>query len=170
MLPARKEHLGKEEKYGLFDPLTGYLIKPQKPANDNFERSGLEKLATETEKEISNAISGQSIIYLDKYLEDGLKIPYNSSINPYINRRQNALHDFSDRVPGKHMHILPENVMGGILGFTYLGENFITLRADLTGETKKMVDIHESIHTPDEYETRILTNWIMSDKKSKYIQ
>jgi len=33
-----------------------------------------------------------------------------------------------------------------------------------------MVDIHESIHTPDEYETRILTDWIMMKQRPKYIK
>ena len=55
--------------------------------------------------------------------------------------------------------------MGGILGYTYLGESFMARRDDLTGSTARMVDIHESIHTPDEYETRILTDWIMEKPK-----
>ena len=80
------------------------------------------------------------------------------------------MHDFSDRVPGKFVNVFPESVMGGVLGFTYLGENFMGLRADLAGKMKKMVDIHESIHTPDEYETRILTDWIMMKQRPKYIK
>jgi len=43
-------------------------------------------------------------------------------------------------------------------------------RADLTGQTARMVDIHESIHTPDEYETRVLTSWIMEKVRGKYIK
>jgi hypothetical protein len=31
-----------------------------------------------------------------------------------------------------------------------------------------MVDIHESIHTPDEYETRVLTDHIMDKTPPKY--
>ena len=80
------------------------------------------------------------------------------------------MHNFEDRVPGKHVNVFPESIMGGVLGFTYLGENFMGLRADLTGRLKNMVDIHESIHTPDEYETRILTDWIMSKPKGKYVK
>ena len=80
------------------------------------------------------------------------------------------MHDFSDRVPGKHVDTLPGNLMGNVLGFTYLGQDRMTLRDDLVGKTKKMVDIHESIHTPDEYETRRLTDWIMSKANSKYIK
>ncbi len=96
-------------------------------------------------------------------------IDYQSTIGTYLNKRQEALTDFSDRVPGKFVNVFPESIMGGVLGFTYLGENFMGLREDLTGRLKKMVDIHESIHTPDEYETRILTDWIMSKERPKYI-
>ncbi|MBI2646955.1 hypothetical protein HYW99_00590 [Candidatus Woesearchaeota archaeon] len=84
--------------------------------------------------------------------------------------------DMSNRVPLKWLNILPETFMGGVLGFTYLGENFMTRRADLTGQTARMVDIHESIHTPDEYETRVLTSWIMesvfnkNEKYSKFVK
>ena len=76
----------------------------------------------------------------------------------------------TSRVPLKWLNILPESMMGGVLGFTYLGENFMGRRADLTGWTARMVDIHESIHTPDEYETRVLTSWIMEKARNKYIK
>ena len=82
----------------------------------------------------------------------------------------NSKEAMSNRVPLKWLNILPESVMGGVLGFTYLGENFMGRRADLTGSTARMVDIHESIHTPDEYETRILTSWIMEKARPKYIK
>jgi len=31
-----------------------------------------------------------------------------------------------------------------------------------------MVDLHESIHTPDEYETRVITEWMLSDDDTSY--
>ncbi|MBW2975945.1 hypothetical protein KY347_00705 [Candidatus Woesearchaeota archaeon] len=111
-----------------------------------------------------------SLVYENNYEQERLSVTYKSTIGTYLNRRQEAINDFTDRVPGKHMHILPESLMGGILGFTYLGENFMARRADLTGETAKMVDIHESIHTPNEYETRVLTSWIMAKERLKYIK
>ena len=40
----------------------------------------------------------------------------------------------------------------------------------LAGKTARMVDIHESIHTSDEYETRVLTSWIMEKGRGKYIK
>ncbi len=76
--------------------------------------------------------------------------------------------DFSERVPFKVLHIRPKNMMGGILGYTFLGESYMALRDDLIGSLKKEVDIHESIHTPDEYETRVLTWWMMERPKMQY--
>jgi len=111
-----------------------------------------------------------SLIYENNYEAERLSISYRSTIGAYLNRRQEALHNFEDRVPGKHVDILPASVMGGILGFTYLGQDRMTLRDDLIGDLRRMVDIHESIHTPDEYETRVLTDWIMSKPSMKYIK
>tara|TARA_Y100000294_G_C8562301_1_gene339513 strand:+ start:1872 stop:2747 length:876 start_codon:yes stop_codon:yes gene_type:complete len=110
------------------------------------------------------------LVYENNYEKERLNVSYKSTKSTYLNRRQDALHNFEDRVPGKHVNVFPESIMGGVLGFTYLGENFMGLRADLTGRLKNMVDIHESIHTPDEYETRILTDWIMSKPKGKYVK
>ncbi|GEM_PF-3041715 len=86
----------------------------------------------------------------------------------YLRKHVQSKEDMSERVPLKWLNILPETLMGGVLGFTYIGENFMGRRADLTGKTARMVDIHESIHTPDEYETRVITSWIMSKEKSAY--
>ena len=73
----------------------------------------------------------------------------------------------SQRVPLKWLNIFPSSGAGGLLGFTYLGDNSIHLREGLIGQ-KRMVDIHESIHTPDEYETRVLTDWIMEKPRVNY--
>jgi len=49
--------------------------------------------------------------------------------------------------------------------YDHLDENFIARRTDLTGSKARMVDVHEAIHTPDEYETRILTDWMLTREK-----
>ncbi len=125
---------------------------------------------TKEKQDKANKDYSVSFIYENSYGKERLSITYKSSKLPYLNKRLEALHDFTDRVPGKHMNTLPINLMGGILGFTYLGDNSITRRDDLTGSLAKMVDIHESIHTPNEYETRVLTTWIMSKERPKYIK
>ena len=102
--------------------------------------------------------------------KESLEITYKEKISSYLKKHIENKKDFSQRVHLKPLTILPANSMGSVLGFTYIGENFMARRADLTGKTARMVDIHESIHTPDEYETRCLTLWIMSRERSKYIK
>ena len=94
---------------------------------------------------------------------------YNISAD-YKKLVKDSKEDFSQRVHLKPLTILPKNSMGSVLGLTYIGENFMARRADLIGKTARMVDIHESIHTPDEYETRRITDWILSKERSKYIK
>ncbi len=87
----------------------------------------------------------------------------------YIQKHVETKEDHTEKVPLKPIHHMwPESIMGGILGFTYIGENFMGRRDDLTGWWARMVDIHESIHTPDEYETRVLTDHIMDKTPPKY--
>ena len=109
-----------------------------------------------------------TITYEDRYGEERLTITYQQQMKNYLKKHVNDKEDMTNRVPLKWLNILPESMMGGILGFTYIGDPAMGRRADLTGKTARMVDIHESIHTPDEYETRILTSWIMDKTKGKY--
>lgn len=143
--------------------ISGSLKKSNSNKNDD------RKIGAITEK---NSNYGSNEILKIKYRgskEEKAMIPdYVHAIISYLKSFERAKNDFSDRVPGKFVHIFPASYMGGVLGFTYLGDTFMGLRDDLTGETKKMVDIHESIHTNDEYETRIITDWIMSEEKNLY--
>ncbi|MBI1935946.1 hypothetical protein HYS31_05885 [Candidatus Woesearchaeota archaeon] len=121
-------------------------------------------------KEAKDKAAPYSVIitYTDNYTEERLSITYRQQLESYLKQHINSKEDMSERVPLKWVNILPETQMGGVLGFTYLGDHSMGRRADLTGKTARMVDIHESIHTPDEYETRCLTRWIMSKEKPKY--
>jgi len=110
------------------------------------------------------------ISYQDNYAEERLHITYKQQLKNYMQQHIESKEDMTNRVPLKWLNILPETMMGGVLGFTYLGDNSMGRRADLTGKTARMVDIHESIHTPDEYETRVLTSWIMEKTKLKYVK
>ncbi len=111
-----------------------------------------------------------NISYEDNYAEERLTITHKQQLKNYLQKHIQEKEDMSSRVPLKWLNILPETMMGGVLGFTYIGDHSMGRRADLTGSTARMVDIHESIHTPDEYETRCLTQWIMSKERSKYIK
>jgi len=105
------------------------------------------------------------IIYERNKTEEKLKVKYN--LRDYPTERERALQDFTGRVD-KTLHIFPKSVMGGVLGFTYLGENYMGRREDLSGSKALMVDVHEAIHTNNEYETRVLTNWILTRERPKY--
>ena len=111
-----------------------------------------------------------TINYIQNYEIERLSFSYSHQLKGYMKEHIKSKEDMTNRVPLKWLNILPENIMEGVLGFTYLGENFMGRRADLTGKTARMVDIHESIHTPDEYETRILTSWIMDKMRSRYVR
>src|SRR3989344_4817003 len=110
------------------------------------------------------------IAYEDRYGEERLTITYKQQLKNYLHKHIEEKEDMSNRVPLKWLNIMPETMMGGVLGFTYIGDASMGRRADLTGKTARMVDIHESIHTPDEYETRVLTSWIMEKMRPKYIR
>lgn len=108
---------------------------------------------------------------IDYFLEgsqEKLGASYSIPHEVYKDTAHEEKFDFSGRVPGKNVAVLAKSMMPGVLGFTYLGDNFMALRDDLIGDLKKMVDVHESIHTPDEYETRVLTEWIMARERPKY--
>jgi len=123
-------------------------------------------------KETRDKIAPYSIklIYENSYGEEILTITYKQQLKSYRQQHLESKEDMTNRVPLKWLNILPESLMGGVLGFTYIGDGSMGRRADLTGKTARMVDIHESIHTPDEYETRVLTSWIMEKIKSKYVR
>ena len=118
-------------------------------------------------KDVETNDTPKNQVYMDNYQQDRLLAPYASVIGAYLDRRIEAMHDFSDRVPGKQLNTFPVSGNEGLFGYTFLGDVKIWRRDDLTGDFAKMVDIHESIHTPDEYETRILTDWIMSKQPYK---
>lgn len=169
---VKYEENGNEEKLSVKVKSDGYSkkgiseqINKLKENKDAYSFEIIKEKQDKTTKDYS-----VGFIYENNYGKERLSITYKSSKRSYLDKRLEALHDFSDRVPGKHMNTLPVNIMGGILGFTYLGDNSITRRDDLTGSLAKMVDIHECIHTPDEYETRRITEWIMARERPRYIK
>lgn len=106
-----------------------------------------------------------NVLYESNNGKERLEVKYN--LRDYPTERENALQDFTNQLD-KTLHIMPKSIMGGVLGYTYLGENFMARRDDLSGSKALMVDVHEAIHTPDEYETRILTDWILSRERMRY--
>ena len=53
----------------------------------------------------------------------------------------------------------------GLYGFTYLGWDYMAINDNLQAEQDYETQVHEAIHTPDEYETRVLTKWMLEDSE-----
>jgi len=143
------------------------LIKYSTPL---FERKDEEEqeLSDLVDKNKINGNNHENLAYVDNYQQEREGIIYSSVIGAYLDRRLESMHDFTDRVPGKNLETFPVSGNEGLYGYTFLGDIKAWRRDDLSGNFAKMVDIHESIHTPDEYETRILTDWIMTMPLIKY--
>ena len=135
-----------------------------------FERKDEEELSDLVDKNEVNDNDRENLVYIDNYQQERQCTIYSSVIGAYRDRRIESMHDFTDRVPGKNLETFPVSGNEGLYGYTFLGDIKAWRRDDLSGNFAKMVDIHESIHTPDEYETRILTDWIMTKQISKYIK
>ena len=135
-----------------------------------FERKDEEELSDLVDKNEVSDNNRENLVYIDNYQQERQGTIYSSAIGDYRDRRIESMHDFTDRVPGKNLETFPVSGNEGLYGYTFLGDIRAWRRDDLSGNFAKMVDIHESIHTPDEYETRILTDWIMTKQISKYIK
>lgn len=80
----------------------------------------------------------------------------------YHEKRNEEMRDTSNLVPFKSLIV---DKFPGLYGWTILTDNVMGLDEGLQKgdpEFKKMVYVHEAIHTPDEFETRMITDWIMS--------
>ena len=123
---------------------------------------GAEKIEIDRKKKTS---SEYAILFSYDKVEQGYHVKYVTQ--EYSERIEKTRQDFTSRLD-KALEILPKSLMGGVLGFTYLGSGKMARRADLFGDMAKMVDVHEAIHTPDEYETRVLTSWMLRMERPKY--
>tara|TARA_Y100000310_G_C20570602_1_gene757803 strand:- start:292 stop:1041 length:750 start_codon:yes stop_codon:yes gene_type:complete len=127
----------------------------------------ISKYSVKVSKGLSEEEKGYSIFIKYEGKGKSVGVEYSIPISLYLELREEALQDFTNAVD-KSLEILPPSIMGGVLGFTYLGENYMARRSDLTGGKAYMVDVHEAIHTPDEYETRVLVSWMLSRTVSVY--
>lgn len=170
------EELKIEEKakvsYELFIPVSDlgydkvdmkYIVRKEKEAFELDLRSDKEGVSLKVEKKADNEIP-YSILFSYDSVKGGYKVKYEAG---YKEKVENARQDFTNRLD-KALEILPKSLMGGILGFTYLGSGKMARRDDLFGDMALLVDVHEAIHTADEYETRVLTDWILKRENPKY--
>lgn len=108
-------------------------------------------------------------VSLDERVKKGKDSTYFHS-DSYLDRFRNEKKDVSRFLPATTFRTFPKSGFEWLCGWTYRDGN-INIREDLQGEKKQEVVVHESIHTPDEYETRRLTEWIlegMFPKEKRY--
>jgi len=149
------------------------IVKKEKKQEQEQQKDiDIKRKTDEEEKETKNVVIpqlGQDIFYQSAAQNQSPN--YGPVLASYLERRQESLHDFTDRVPGKQLHTFPSSGNAGLYGYTFLGDVNAWRRDDLIGtEFAMMVDVHECIHTPDEYETRRITEWMMEKENSKYIK
>jgi hypothetical protein len=85
--------------------------------------------------------------------------PKKSFTEEYEANRRIAKKDFTCLAPNKRMEKL--KMPDGLYGFTYLGSDYMAINDSLLPEKNYETQVHEAIHTNDEYETRVLTRWML---------
>ena len=98
------------------------------------------------------------IIYVMTYLRQQYKRK-KSFPEEYDHKRRLSLVDFTDRVPEKRMR--KERLPSGLYGYTSLGLDYMVINDNLSFDQDYKTQVHEAIHTENEYETRVLTEWML---------
>src|SRR3989338_7595263 len=91
---------------------------------------------------------------------------YNVPVQDYPDKRSDDIEDTTRFLPVKNQ--IFEFMPDGLFGYTSIGSDKVYINQRLFGEKKEETIVHESIHTPDEYETRVITSWILNKETSKY--
>ena len=87
----------------------------------------------------------------------------------YLVRNERAKQDHTNKAPNKQLE--KERLPWGFYGYTYLGHNqmWINELLDYTPEFKKEVEVHEAIHTDNEYETRVISRDMVKEEPREEI-
>ena len=143
---------------------TRYRVVAEKKENNT-------KINKEVDNMLLNQISNATSQYLSappKTIKQ--KVSYKPIKADYNKQRTRQVNDTTRNIPVKQIAFWPKSWMGGILGLTVLGWDWVAIRDDQHDKEFQYVDTHECIHTEDEYETRILTDWVLSKKRDNYIR
>lgn len=90
-------------------------------------------------------------------------INYFSFVKDYFQDLLRSKQDFTNNIPNKKLIIEPKSILGGVLGWTILGWDTMGKRDDMNySHMNRYVEVHEGIHTDDEYETRVISDWMLS--------
>ena len=82
----------------------------------------------------------------------------------YLVRNERMRADHTNKIPDKRVEMA--RMPWGLFGYTYLGEGKQWLNELLyqTPDFKREVDLHEAIHTNDEYETRVVSKDMLREE------
>jgi len=97
------------------------------------------------------------IAHSDKYR------PKNSCDIDYLVKREIEKEDFTSRIDKK---VIKLDLPKGLYGFTYLFHGQMYINNALERSQDEETQLHEAIHTDNEYETRILTSHMLDINKS----
>ncbi len=109
---------------------------------------------------------------LDIYYQDTagneykVRIDYSIPFGNYMQKLEESRQDFTNLAPNKWVEKMP--LSPGFYGFTYLGEQWMGVNDNLLPAQNFKTQLHEAIHTDNEYETRLITDWMLSREKPKY--
>tara|TARA_Y100000031_G_C8117537_1_gene336622 strand:- start:398 stop:775 length:378 start_codon:yes stop_codon:yes gene_type:complete len=100
--------------------------------------------------------------FWNEYYADRTIAKTYSPFDSYLDKFRAEQRDLLKFIPSVNIRKFPLNGNRGLYGWTYRDKSAqVNIREDLTEDFKTEVIVHEAIHTPDEYETRRLTEWIM---------
>ena len=136
--------------------------KKENKKDDKTNKNYFEENIVNSEKLIKKNIGNKN--YSVNYSAARIKNYFKESIS-YVKKIIRERQDFTKHVPNKALNLIPSYVVAaGLLGYTYLGAGAIHRGSQYDLQDKSyMVDVHECIHTNDEYETRILTEWMLEE-------
>lgn len=70
--------------------------------------------------------------------------------------------DFTNRIPDKRMQKV--RLPPDFYGYTFLDLDYMAINDNLLPEQNYKTQVHEAIHTPNEYDTRRLTEWMLEEE------
>jgi hypothetical protein len=112
-----------------------------------------------------------NVNYLSNFRENRNMISYVPP-DSYLERQRQEKRNLLKFLPATHLKRFPKNGNEWILGWTYRNKDGSSrTRDDLVGKEHLRVQVHEDIHTPNEYETRRWEEEIMETMfptKEKY--
>lgn len=128
---------------------------------EEFKKAKDEVIFEEEKAITKKAIKNKSINAYKKKIINSVN--YMSFVKNYFEDLLRQRQDFTNNIPNKKLIIEPKSILGGILGWTILGWDVMGKRDDMAySHMNKYVEVHEGIHTDDEYETRVISDWMLS--------